>query len=430
MTTAAKLTLKKTFLLPSGSLARQLSEAASIVLRIRGGESLAEGGVKDVEEQDRAAVQDLVYGYLRAYAVSDAVLAKLLKTPLKDLWVHSLLGLAIYRLKTRPEAAHTIVSQAVEAVSGLENGRLKGLVNAVLRNYTRQATVIASEVQKSEEVRWQHPFWWIRQVRLDHPASWEQILSVGNTHPPMSLRVNARKLSAAQWLEKAQKANLRVQSIDETGITLEIPVGVKAIPGFVQGEVSVQDLGAQSAAKLLDPKKGERILDACAAPGGKTAHLLEMQDVDLWALDLSELRCQRIHENLMRLGLQAQVRVADCRMINTWWDGVPFDAVLADVPCTASGVVRRHPDSKWLRQAKDAERFAQTQAEILAVLSQVLRPGGRLLYATCSVFRRENQDQVQDFLKRHPEFRLEGEQQLLPSDGHDGFYYALMVKQS
>lgn len=413
--------------LKSGSLAAQLSGAAAIMARIWEGESLADGLLQTTNEQDRPAIQDMVYSALRAYGWADAILAKLMQKPMNDLWVRAVMSLAMLRLQQRPQDAHTIVNQAVEAVAAYDE-RFKGLTNGVLRNFQRQRESLVAAVETIEQVRWAHPKWWVKHVQRDHRDHWQQILNAGNSHPPMALRVNRRKTNRDEWLLRAQAAGVAGVPRGEFGVLLNQPVRVNALPGFFEGEVSVQDLGAQQAAALLNPAAGSRVLDACAAPGGKTAHLLENADVDLLALDVSAMRCQRIDENLSRLNLQAKTLAADCRDTASWWDQRPFDAVLADVPCTASGVVRRHPDSKTLRQEADLRRFAKTQREILEALSPIVRLGGTLLYATCSVFHEENQTQISQFLQAHPEMRLCQELQLLPQSEHDGFYYALLER--
>lgn len=416
-------------MLPAGSLAAQLSQAADIVTRIRAGQSLAEGLIQAVPEADRPTVQEMVYSFLRAYGWADAVLGKLLQRPLQDGWVQSLLGLALFRLHHQHDKAHALVSQAVDAAAQHEGGHFKGLVNGVLRNFQRQSPEWVKALGEDEVVQWGHPRWWIRQVQYDHRRGWQSILRAGNLRPPMAVRVNVRKMAAADWQTQAQSAGLGVESGENSCVRLKDPVRVSQLPGFHEGQVSVQDPGAQRAALVLNPSAGSRVLDACAAPGGKTAHLLERTDLDLLALDVAPERCQRIHENLDRLGLKATVKAADCRQLDDWWDGQPFDAILADVPCTASGVVRRHPDSKWLRQSADITRFARTQREILDTLTRTLCPGGKLLYATCSVFRQENQQQIADYLIRHPEMSLVQEIQILPDAVQDGFYYALLSRQ-
>jgi 16S rRNA (cytosine967-C5)-methyltransferase len=246
----------------------------------------------------------------------------------------------------------------------------------------------------------------------------------------MALRVNGRRAGRDAYAVRLAEAGIAARPVGEAGLAMARPLPVDRLPGFADGLVSVQDPGAQRAAAILAPAAGSRVLDACAAPGGKAAHLLELNEIDLLALDLKPARCRRITENLARLGLTATVRTADCADLSSWWDGRPFDAVLADVPCSASGVVRRHPDVKWLRRAEDIAAFAATQARILDALWQVVRPGGTLLYATCSVFPAENAGQVARFLGRQPLACRRHEEQLLPDAEHDGFYYCLLEKRA
>ena len=244
----------------------------------------------------------------------------------------------------------------------------------------------------------------------------------------MSLRVNRRRNSVAGYLDLLTEAGLTGVAVGEIGIRLERAVPVDTLPGFRDGLVSVQDIGAQRAAELLAPASGMRVLDACAAPGGKTAQLLEGAEIDLLALDIDVVRAQRIEDNLRRLNLSATIRIGDAAKPSGWWDGRPFDAILADVPCSASGVVRRHPDIKWLRRESDVRKFASTQAGILDALWPLLNRGGHLLYATCSVFVEENDAQIDAFLVRQPDARRVSEEQWLPGVDNDGFYYALLVK--
>src|SRR5690349_15172721 len=239
-----------------------------------------------------------------------------------------------------------------------------------------------------------HPRWWIDALRSGYPDDWRAILAAGNAHPPMALRVNRRRIGLDEYQAKLAQAGIAARRCEEFGLLVEKPLPVDRLPGFGAGEVSVQDLGAQRAARCLDLRDGQRVLDACAAPGGKSAHILELADVALTALDVDAARASRIEPNLRRLGLQATVRVADATKSPTWWDGQPFDRILADVPCSASGIVRRHPDIKWLRRPGDLERFADQQRSLLAALWRLLAPGGKLLYATCSVFPGENDDVV------------------------------------
>ena len=416
--------------LPTDSLAFSLLEAARITAAVFAGQSLADGLLGRVDAVARPAVQDIVYGSLRRYGRGDFFLARLLAKPLAAEEVRALLLVAIYRLETRPDAAHTVVDQAVVAAGELAEGRFRGLVNGVLRNFIRQQTALNAALESDVLARSQHPDWWLTRLQVAYPNDWERIVAAGNAPPPMALRVNARRGSRDDYQIRLAAENLPATPIGEVGLLLDKPVPGDRLPGFAAGLVSVQDPGAQRAAELLDPAPGSRVLDACAAPGGKTAHLLEMGDLDLLALDLKPSRCRRVEENLLRLGLAAEVRAADCVKLDTWWDGRPFDAVLADVPCTASGVVRRNPDSKWLRREDDIASFARAQARILEALWQVVRPGGKLLYATCSVFPAENGEQMAGFLTRHPEARCCHEEQLLQTAEHDGFFYCLLEKNA
>lgn len=413
---------------PPDSLAFALLQAARIHLAVLAGQSLAEGQLGRVEAAARPAVQDLVYGSLRRYGRGDFLLGQLLSHPLSAEEIRCLLLVALYRLETRPEAAHTVVDQAVRAAGELAGGRFAGLVNGVLRNYLRREAELLAALAADPPAASQHPAWWLAELQRAYPADWPAIVAAGNAPPPMALRVNLRRGSRAEYLECLAAEDIAASPLGEAGVALARPLPVERLPGFAAGLVSVQDPGAQRAAELLDPAPGSRVLDACAAPGGKAAHLLERADIDLLALDLKPARCRRVSANLERLGLNAAVLAADCARPEKWWDGQPFDAVLADVPCTASGVVRRNPDAKWLRRAEDIASFAASQARILDALWPLVRPGGTLLYATCSLFPAENGGQVARFLARQPLASRRHEEQLLPTADHDGFYYCLLAK--
>ena len=414
--------------LPNNSLAFALLEAARIDAAVFAGQSLADGLLARVDGVARPAVQDLVYGSLRAYGRGDFFLDQLLTKPLADDTVRALLLVALYRLETRPDATHTVVDQAVVAAGEMAEGRFRGLVNGVLRNFLRQQETLIGELAGHAVARSQHPDWWLARLQAAYPQDWEAVVAAGNQPPPMGLRVNLRRAGRDDYLARLQAAGIAATPLGESGLALARPVPVDRLPGFADGLVSVQDPGAQQAAFLLDPAPGSRVLDACAAPGGKTAHLLERAELDLLALDLKPSRCRRIAENLDRLGLTARIAPADCAKLESWWDGRPFDAVLADVPCTASGVVRRNPDAKWLRREADIASFAKAQARILDALWQVLGPGGKLLYATCSLFPAENGEQIAQFLARQSQARRCHEEQFLPTADHDGFYYCLLEK--
>jgi len=414
--------------LPLNSLAYALLQASRIDTAVFGGQSLADGLLGRVEPAARPAVQDLVYGSLRAYGRGDFFLSRLLQKPLASDEVRALLLVALYRLETRPDAAHTVVDQAVSAAGEVAGGNFKALVNGVLRNFLRQQMALTAEFAADPVASAMHPDWWLVQLQAAYPQDWPA--AAGNAPPPMGLRVNTRRISRDDYSMKLAAAGVAAKPVGESGLALDKPVPVDALPGFADGLVSVQDPGAQMAATLLDPAPASRVLDACAAPGGKTAHLLERGDLDLLALDLKPSRCRRIAETLSRLGLKAEIVDADCAKLTTWWDGQPFDAVLADVPCTASGVVRRNPDAKWLRREADIASFAKAQARILDALWQVVRPGGKLLYVTCSVFPAENGGQIGRFLARQPQAHRCHEEQLLPTAEHDGFFYCLLEKRA
>ena len=417
-------------LLPADSLGWQLLLAARAVAAVREGKSLTEAllALGKEEAAARAAAQDAAYGVLRRHPWGDFILGRLLEKPLTHAATHALLLVALYRLETRPEATHTVVDQAVIAAGELAGGVFKGLVNGVLRSFLRQREALLAAAALDDEAMQQHPRWWLARLRRTYPQAWQQIVAAGNSQPPMVLRVNQQRETQTGYLARLAEAGLPGLATGSYGVRLQKPASIDLLPGFSAGDVSVQDVGAQRAAELLDPPPGSYVLDACAAPGGKTAHLLERADVDLLALDIDAMRTRRIEENLQRLGLLASVNVADCSRPEQWWDGRQFDAILADVPCSASGVVRRHPDIKSLRREGDIRRFALTQTAILDALWPLLKPGGRLLYATCSVFPEENGAQIDAFLVRQPGAVRVSEEQLLPCEESDGFYYALLRK--
>jgi len=416
--------------LAADSLGWSLLLAARVLAAVYAGRSLSEalGILASEPPAARAAAQDVAYGVLRRFGWGEFILGRLMTKPLTHAETQALLLAALYRLDTRPDAPHTVVDQAVIAAGELAGGVFKGLVNGVLRNFLRQQAALKAQMASEDEVVLQHPRWWLSRLRRAYRDDWPSIVAAGNGQPPMSLRVNLRRGSVAEYQARLEAVGLAARPFGRCGLVLQKPAPVDALPGFFDGLVSVQDAGAQRAAEILAPLAGARVLDACAAPGGKTAHLLEAADLELLALDIDAARTRRIEDNLQRLGLRAEVKVADCMDVAHWWDGRPFDAILADVPCSASGVVRRHPDIKRLRRESDIRRFAHTQAEILNVLWPLLKPGGKLLYATCSVFPEENAAQIDAFLVRQPGAVRLSEEQLLPQDDHDGFYYALLLK--
>ena len=392
---------------------------------------------------DRGALQDLAYGTLRFLGRLDAVLEELLDRPLRDARLKPLLLTALYQLEHTRAAPHAIVDHAVRCCERLGLGSAKSLTNAVLRNFLRNRTALNARVARSEVARYSHPQWWIDRVRAQYPSRFESVLEAANSRPPLALRVNRRRATAADYLRMLAERGLQGTAIGEAAVMLDAPLPAQRIPGLAEGVVSVQDAGAQLAAPMLDLADGQRVLDACAAPGGKSTHALELADVALTALDEDAERLKRLDENLARLGVSARTVCADAGEPAAWWDGAPFDRILADVPCTASGVARRHPDIKWLRRAGDVEQCASAQRRLLDALWQLLKRDGKLLYATCSVFHEENHLQVEQFVSRHqdaervtlPLFLAAADDdpqlpagQLLPDRQHDGFFYALLRK--
>jgi 16S rRNA (cytosine967-C5)-methyltransferase len=416
----------------SANLELALHAAADAIAQVRAGRSLSDALASlEPGSSMRAAVQDLAYGALRNLGLLDAILGQLLRKPVKPA-LHALLLAALYQLRARPRTSHTIVDQAVRAVARLEPAA-KGLANAVLRNYLREADALAARCD-SDPAHYSYPQWWIDRVRAAWPQQWESVLNAGNLHPPMTLRVNRRRLTTEQYLSTLAQRGIKGEVIGPQAILIERPLPIESVPGFSAGEVSVQDAGAQLAAPLLDVRSGMRVLDACAAPGGKAGHILELADCALTALDSDPERVLRISDNLARLGFSARVACADCLTPSGWSDGGLFERILLDAPCTASGVVKRHPDIKWLRRESDIAQLAAIQSRMLDALWQQLAPGGKLLYATCSVFPQENAQTIESFLERSDGARrlpLAGFEngQLLPDARHDGFYYALLEKK-
>jgi len=404
------------------TLAEQLAATARAVSAVEQGRSLNDA-LPRVEPRLRPGVQALSFHALRHWGEAMVLRDGLLEHPPTPL-AHALLGVALTLLLPLDAQAdaphyppHTVVDQAVAALRLLRLPQgLAGMLNACLRRYLREQAQWAEHMQQDNLSRWNHPHWWVQRVRRDHPQQWQSVLSANNRAAPMTLRVNRRKVSRDGYLAQLQAQGLNAYAVGADGIELERAAPVERLPGWGQGLCSVQDLAAQQAAPLLlegsGLAPGARVLDACAAPGGKTAHLLECADLDVLALDVDAQRGERIRDTLSRLGLQAEVRTADAGQPDRWWDGRAFDAILLDAPCTASGIVRRHPDVRWLRRADDIAQLAEQQRRLLEALWPLLKEGGRLLYCTCSVFKAEGDQQVAGFLSRHEDALA------LPSPGH------------
>lgn len=383
--------------------------------------------------QQRSITQDLSYGALRHLGQLQALLSALIERPLIDDGVRCLLLAALYQLEYGKTSQYAVVDHAVSAAGHFGKPWAKGLVNAVLRNFLRRRETLLSNLAEDESAAYSYPQWWITKLKLQYPDNWQAILRAGNQHPPLTLRINRRQTSLADFLQTLVEAGIEARPMGDSGIILTQPLPVEKVPGFAQGLVSVQDYGAQLAAPLLDMHDGMRILDACCAPGGKTGHVLELSEVTMLAVDSDADRLDRTRSNLDRLGLKAALLQGDAANPAVWWDGIAFDRILADVPCSASGIVRRHVDIKWLRRESDIIKFATKQATILRALWHLLANGGKLLYVTCSVFAEENQRQIDTFLNEQDNVRqlpLAGlcGSQLLPCEEHDGFFYALLEK--
>ncbi len=435
------------------ALWQQLQAVAHALAQVRRGVS-GTAALAEVPPALRPGVQALLFQVLRQLGRAQALRAQLaprVPAPLPDALLCTALALA-WDEAHAPYEPHTLVNQAVEAAK--KTRALQGqanFLNACLRRFLRERDALVQATQQEQQAQWNHPVWWIKRLQKDHPEHWQSMLEANNQAAPMTLRVNTQRISREALQVRWQATGIAASPVGQQGLVLQQARAVREIPGFEEGLCSVQDAAAQCAAQLLlsglksFSVAGLRVLDACAAPGGKTAHLLELLGPHdhVVALDIDPLRCERIDQNLQRLGLQAQVVAADAARPQQWWDGQPFDAVLLDAPCTASGIVRRHPDVRWLRRETDVAQLAAIQKNLLNTLWPLVRPGGRLLYCTCSVFKAEGDDQLKTFVGHNTDA------QLLPSLGHlrpqtvrtdaaladnlpgdhDGFYYALLEKK-
>ena len=430
---------------------QQLQGAAALLLAVRAGRSMT-AELERVPPHLRPGVQALGFHALRWLGRAEALRQQLASRPPPP-EADALLCVALALASEVDESMYTeytLVDQAVEAAKqGEETQHQASFINGCLRRFLRERAELLAVCERKPQAVWNHPQWWVDRVRKDHPEAWQTILQANNSRPPLTLRVNTRLTTRADYLLALQAAGVEAAPVGAQGILLAGAGAVTRLPGYAEGHFSVQDAGAQLAAPLLldglQASNGQplRLLDACAAPGGKTAHLLELADAELLALDMDAQRCQRITQNLARLQLQARIVVADAGQPDAWWDGQLFDGILLDAPCTASGIVRRHPDVRWLRRPGDIAQLAAQQKRLLEALWPLVRPGGRLLYCTCSVFRAEGQAQIETFLMHHTDALLRPSPgHLLPQSGaaspvfpdnllreYDGFYYALLEKR-
>ena len=398
--------------------------------------------------RDHSLLQALCYGTLRQGPQLETVLGQLLRKPLpaRESRTRAALLLGLYQLSEMRVPDHAAVTETVQAVRLLGHSRLTGMVNGVLRNFSRNIQALLDAANRDPVGRYAHPRWLIDAIRQDWPQAHTEILTANNRPGPMTLRINTRRSQREAWLKRAAEADIEAlpASTPDTAVNLTSAMDVNALPGFSEGEVSVQDAAAQWAACLLEIEPGMRVLDACAAPGGKTGHLLERapDNTEVIALDVNQERLARVDQNLRRLGLTAQLVCGDMSRPRDWWDGRLFDRILLDAPCSGSGVIRRHPDIKYLRRASDLPALATRQAELLATAWSLLAPGGQLLYATCSIFHAENHEIIEAFLAEHSEASSlnlpetlghpcgPGRQILPGEQDMDGFFYTLLRRSS
>lgn len=424
----------------------RLSAAQALVRIVDNGHTLDSALDAIATSANRPLIQEMLYGVLRWYHRLDALAGSLLTQGLKkrDRDIHMLLLIGLYELIYMDTEDYATVNETVSATKGLGKPWAKGLLNACLRRSQREHDVLQQCLDQTDTSRYSHPQWFIVLVREQYPQHWQPILRANNERPPMHLRVNTSVTDRDDYLAQLAENGFGAHALEASaaGVALDKPVSVNRLPGFDRGWVSVQDGAAQLAAGLLDIHSGHRVLDACAAPGGKAAHILESYpDLEaLWLVEESARRSKRIKENFDRLGISATTKVADATRPDTWWDGKPFQRILLDAPCSATGVIRRHPDIKLHRDQRQITQATKLQAQLLETLWSLLDSGGKLLYATCSILAAENQERVADFLKKRADAReveldlvwaqrrFPGYQILPGTKGMDGFYYACLQK--
>lgn len=394
-----------------------------------------------VSDKDKALLQELCFGVLRVLPQLDWLINKLMSRPMtgKQRTVHYLIMVGFYQLLHTRIPAHAALAETVEGAVAIKRPQLKGLINGVLRQFQRQQDALLAEFAASDS-RYLFPAWLLTRLQKAWPQQWQQIVEASNQRPPMWLRVNRQHHTRDSWLALLEESGLQgfTHADYPDAVRLAAPAPVTALPGFAEGWVTVQDASAQGCVTFLAPENGERILDLCAAPGGKTTHILEAApQANVLAVDIDEQRLSRVYDNLKRLGIKAEVKQGDGRYPAQWCGDEKFDRILLDAPCSATGVIRRHPDIKWLRRDRDIPELAQLQSDILDAIWPHLKPGGTLVYATCSILPEENRQQVAAFLKRTPDAQLSqtgtpeqpGQQNLPGAEEGDGFFYAKIIKQ-
>ena len=389
------------------------------------------------EAENLPQIKDMTYGAIRDLGKSKFYINKLVKNKIENLCLESLLHIVLFQINHSRSNDFTLVNQAVDAAKKIDHKK-SSFINAVLRNFLRNKDSLEKELKEDESAVYSYPKWWIAKVKKQYPKNWQDILNIGNQRPPLALRINLQKLKINEYSITLDEEGIEHSLVSDECIIIKKPLDVNKIPGFLDGKVSVQDLGAQLAAHIIELKNDQRVLDACSAPGGKACHMLELEKIQLTAIESDKQRTIKIIDNIKRQGFTAQILNKKIDNENEWWDKQYFDRILLDVPCSASGIVRRHVDIKWLRRINDFQNFADNQLTLLRAAWPMLKEGGKLLYVTCSIFEEENRDVIEEFKKglsnvseidiKFPSHIIHIKNQVLPSDNHDGLFYALLQK--
>ena len=389
------------------------------------------------EAENLPQIKDMTYGAIRDLGKSKFYINKLVKNKIENLCLESLLHIVLFQINHSRSNDFTLVNQAVDAAKKIDHKK-SSFINAVLRNFLRNKDSLEKELKEDESAVYSYPKWWIEKVKNQYPENWQDILNVGNQRPPLALRINLQKLKIKEYSNTLDEEGIENTLVSDECLIVKKPLDVNKIPGFLDGKVSVQDLGAQLAAHIIELKNDQRVLDACSAPGGKACHMLELKRIQLTAIESDKQRTIKIIDNIKRQGFTAKILNKKIDNQNEWWDKQYFDRILLDVPCSASGIVRRHVDIKWLRRINDFQNFADSQLTLLRAAWPMLKEGGKLLYVTCSIFDEENRDVIEDFKQelsnvseidiKFPSNITHIKNQVLPSDNHDGLFYALLQK--
>ena len=389
------------------------------------------------EQENLPQIKDMTYGAIRDLGKSNFYINKLVKNKIENLCIESLLHIVLFQINHARSNDFTLVNEAVNAAKKIDHKK-SSFINGVLRNFLRNKDNLQKQLKENEAAMYSYPKWWIEKVKKQYPKNWKDILNIGNQRPPLALRINLKRLRIKEYSNILDEEGINHTLVSDECLIIKKPLDVKKIPGFLDGMVSVQDLGAQLAAHIIDLERDQKVLDACSAPGGKACHMLELNKIQLTAIESDKERTIKIIDNIKRQGLSAQIINKKIDSQNEWWDKQYFDRILLDAPCSASGIVRRHVDIKWLRRINDFQNFADNQLTLLRAAWPMLKEGGKLLYVTCSIFEEENRDVIEEFKKRlsnvseidiqFPPNIIHIKNQVLPSDNHDGLFYALLKK--